>query len=115
MQQLMDGNISIAPFQTQTQIDTLCNNILAQPFFASLLSLFSLGCFYIYFAESTRRETESTGFITPRGGSYKSKSKKRVVKAKASRPVLLKPDGSFIKASELHNDGWVTTTLFEER
>jgi hypothetical protein len=111
----MDGNISIAPFQTQTQIDTLCNQLLSQPLFASLLSQVSPGCFYIYFTESSRRETESTGFITPRGGSHKSKSKRRVVKAKASRPVLLKPDGSFLKASELHNDGWIISTLFEER
>jgi len=100
-------------------IVTRCREILATaPFMNTrnaLLAENSTGCFYIYFSQRLTKDVEAMGFLTPRGGSYKSKSKKRVVIAKASRPILTKSDGSTVKRIELSNAGWVTTTLFEER
>jgi len=116
-QEFMNGSpkYQIAPLKTEIQINETCNLIFSRAPFTQLLAANSLGCFYIYFADCLRLVTESMGFLTPRGGTYYSKKKKRVVIAKASNPILVKSNQTPVTKIELSNDGWAVTTLFEER
>ena len=111
----MDGNFTIAPLMSNNEIIEQSDLILQSPTFVKLLSNNSSGSFYIYFANSTRKEKESTGFITKRGGAYQSQSSNRIVSNKASRPILTRSDGSTISGSELWSNGWIVETLFEQR
>jgi len=114
LERLREEGRPIEPDWTMEQVETKTRELINKQPLKTLLKPDSKGVFYPYSSCSLRHETESTAFLTPRGGQSKRR-RTRGQERKTSKPILLKSNGDTIKPNELWNANFQRTTLFEMR